>query len=400
MRNLDPTQRALCRLLSAPAQAALASTLDPDNCRLVAATARREGVAPLLYHVLNEAGWPADVPPDVRADLRQAYYATTARNLLIYRELSRILAALSPLPIVVLKGGALAATLYPSIGLRPMGDVDLLVPKGQLDQAVAAVRALGYVPEGPEIRSGLARLISYEVNFDGGEYIPLHVELHWNLIGGEASHYRPKIDWFWEQVELTNLLDVQALVLKPTAHLLYLAAHLALKHGEAQSPLRWFYDIHLLMTREAHRIDWGELILRAKEFRWAPALHIALAGTIARFASPLPIGLLESLISVGEPRDQALIQRKTQSQTRWESTSDALASLSWRARLHLLLALAIPSPAYVRWRYKPNPAWLWPLCYPYRWLDMLHDGLSTLWKIASSRIATGKSQEEHTGIHH
>ena len=65
-----------------------------------------------------------------------------------------------------------------------------------------------------------------------------------------------------------------------------------------------------------------------------------------------------------------------------------------------LLAIAIPTPAYVRWRYKAGLAWLWPLCYPYRWLDMLHDGLSTLWKIASSRIATGKSQEEHTGIHH
>jgi len=81
-----------------------------------------------------------------------------------------------------------------------------------------------------------------------------------------------------------------------------------------------------------------------------------------------------------------------------------------------LLAIAIPTPAYARWRYKQRPvpsinsghrlscvegpAWLWPLCYPYRWLDMLHDGLSTLWKIASSRIATGKSQEEHTDIRH
>ncbi len=50
-----------------------------------------------------------------------------------------------------------------------------------------------------------------------------------------------------------------------------------------------------------------------------------------------------------------------------------------------LLAIAIPSPAYVRWRYKPRPAWLWPLCYPYRWLDILREGLSTLWQMASSR---------------
>ena len=56
-----------------------------------------------------------------------------------------------------------------------------------------------------------------------------------------------------------------------------------------------------------------------------------------------------------------------------------------------LLAIAIPTPAYVRWRYKAGLAWLWPRCYPYRWLDMLCDGLFTLWKIASSRIADARS---------
>lgn len=47
-------------------------------------------------------------------------------------------------------------------------------------------------------------------------------------------------------------------------------------------------------------------------------------------------------------------------------------------------AIACPSPAYMRWRYGPRPvlshvegpAWLWPLTYPYRWLDILRDGLS------------------------
>ena len=36
---------------------------------------------------------------------------------------------------IVLKGGALAATLYANPGLRPMGDLDLLVPAGAMEQA-------------------------------------------------------------------------------------------------------------------------------------------------------------------------------------------------------------------------------------------------------------------------
>ena len=62
---------------------------------------------------------------------------------------------------------------------------------------------------------------------------------------------------------------------------------------------------------------------------------------------------------------------------------NALSSLSWQARLRLALAIALPSPAYVRWRYQPRPEWLWPFCYPYRWLDILREGLSTLWQMAS-----------------
>jgi len=54
MKNPDLTYRTLCRLLSSPADAALASTLGPDDWRLLAAAARREGVAPLLYHILKE----------------------------------------------------------------------------------------------------------------------------------------------------------------------------------------------------------------------------------------------------------------------------------------------------------------------------------------------------------
>ena len=454
----DPTYRTLCRLASSQAcpefhrraDAAFTSTLGSDDWRLLAATARREGVAPLLYHALKEqrsrdgrvqgrGGEQSSsphlpispspqlscVPPDVQTDLRQAYYATTARNLLIYRELSRILAALAagppdrnlqspisnlqlptsnlqpPIPVILLKGAALAATLYPSIGLRPMGDLDILVPGERLAEAVACLKALGYIEPYPEMAAGLNALAGHHVNLQGGRDIHLTVELHWTLIGGEHDWRSPSLPWFWQQTEpipntqspipntqysISNLQPPTSILqLTPTAHLLYLCAHLMLQHGEARSVLRWFYDIHLLVTQESHRIDWDELILRAQEFHWAAALYAALAGTAARFATPLPAGLLESLMDGADPRDQALVQRKARLQTRWESISDALASISWRARLRRLLAITIPSPTYMRWRYKPHPVWLWPLCYPYRWLDILREGLSTLWKIGRGR---------------
>jgi hypothetical protein len=400
MKNPDLAYRTLCRLLSSPADTTLTSTLGPDDWHLLAATAQREGVAPLLYNTLNAGGRLADVPPDIQADLRQAYYATIAVNLLLYHELSRILTVLSPLPVVILKGAALAANLYSSIGLRPMSDLDLLVPEEHLAEAVACLKAMGYVQPYPDMAAGFNAQFGHHVHLQGGQDVHLAVELHWTLIGGEQDWRSPSLPWFWQQTEALTLSPLRpppplptlgegkggwgvgerALTLTPTAHLLYLCAHLMLQHGEAHSPLRWFYDIHLLVRREGQRIRWDQVVARAKEFRWAAAVHAALKGACDRFCGSsagesdtwLPPGVLKSLAEVSDFQANRLVARRSDSlQTRATGVVAAASSLSPRARLRLLLAIAIPSPAYVRWRYKPRPSWLWPLCYPYRWLDIL-----------------------------
>ena len=69
-----------------------------------------------------------ELPAAVREHLKASYYATAARNTLLFRELSRILAALAEaeIPVILLKGVDLAQTLYPDPALRLMGDLDLL----------------------------------------------------------------------------------------------------------------------------------------------------------------------------------------------------------------------------------------------------------------------------------
>jgi len=137
------------------------------------------------------------------------------------------------------------------------------------------------------------------------------------------------------------------------------------------------------VTREGQRIDWDELLPRAREFHWSAALHAALQGAQERLGTPLPQGFLDALAKTEDRQAARLVERKADPlQTRARSVWNLLLSLDWQARLRLALAIAFPSPAYVRWRYRPRPEWRWPLCYPYRWLDILRDGLSTLAKLA------------------
>jgi len=303
-----------------------------------------------------------------------------------------------------------------------MGDVDLLVPWPRLTEAVRCLKTLDYVEPIPDMAPGLNPVVGHHVSLMSSGDIPLHVEVHWTLVAGEHNRYAPFMAWFWEQTELFSLsrgtegsgsggepsplhpsFPAPLLTLTPTAHLLYLAAHLMLQHGGAKAKLIWFYDIDLMVRREADRLDWDELLCRAQEFRWAAALHAALQGAQERFGTPLPHGPLDALAKTGDHLAARLVEWKAGPlQTHALGVWNTLLALDGRARLRLVLGIAFPSPVYMRWRYKPRPSWLWPLCYPYRWLDILREGLSTLWRIANSRwrIADGRSQEEHTGSNH
>lgn len=442
--NRDQVYRSLCLTLGDQSDAVdrqpnwqAYSATDWD---LLVTMARTEGVAPLMYHTFRTTDWPAPMSDHHRHQLQTAYYAAAAHNLLIHQELTRILAALANQPtnkqIILLKGIALGPTLYPDQALRPVSDIDLLLPREQIDTTVQTVKSLGYRTATPEMAAGHNEAAGHHVHLRGGPEDSVAVELHWNLVSSDTDWRTPPMDWFWSQTEewkmesgkgkmeggrgkvekgkwkrekgedlsddvdsppsdvhspFSNLQPTSSILqLTPTAHLLYLAAHLMLQHGGAQARLIWYYDLHLLIGQAGDRLDpstgsglrWEELLARAREFRWAPALHAALEGTQERFGTPLPAGFLDAL---AETQDQqaarSVARRAGPVQTRAVRTWDTLAAKSWRARLRHAWTLACPSPEYVRWRYEPQPAWLWPFYYPYRWLDILRDGLTTVWRI-------------------
>jgi len=379
---------------------ALWSTLSQGEWNELAETARQEGVAPLLYHVQASAGWPSRMPTRLRGELRVECLKAGGSNLLVYRELGRILSALGG-GVVLLKGAALANTLYPSIALRPMTDIDILVRRERVESAVETLRSIGYGDVAPEMTPGLSRQTHFEVALKGGPRGYVITELHWSLVGAEGDWRSPNLDWFWSETEAWRMEEerdaagapLSALQLRPHAHLLYLAAHLMLQHGGANGRLLWEYDIHLLATRYAKRIDWEELRGRARDFHWAPALHAALVRTHRTFGTALPEGYLQALESDGDRRSKALVENKAQPiQTPATATWNYLRSLDRRSRRRRIRAILWPTREYMLWRYRPDPKWLWPLCYPYRWMLFALESTRTLARWAGKAIASGTAR--------
>jgi hypothetical protein len=111
--------------------------------------ARNEGISPLVFLRLPEIVINKNnIPKYVTEELKKDYYLSATKNALIFEELKKVLGLFnqSKLQIIVMKGAALAETIYGNLALRPMSDVDLLVKNEDLHQVDELLKKLGYSP--------------------------------------------------------------------------------------------------------------------------------------------------------------------------------------------------------------------------------------------------------------
>ncbi|HEU4925681.1 MAG TPA: nucleotidyltransferase family protein [Vicinamibacterales bacterium] len=120
---------------------------DTDGWAALAGDAEAHGLAPLAHFCLAQR---RDATPEATM---QQLDALMLRHRLWHRErtvvLEEILEAFQRASIdtIVLKGAALAWTIYPSPALRPMSDIDLLVPPAAAPTAQLVLRRLRFEAE-------------------------------------------------------------------------------------------------------------------------------------------------------------------------------------------------------------------------------------------------------------
>lgn len=198
---------------------------------------QRGELAPLRYYLGIDDG----------ADARAAYYQTIARNLRIADRLEQILDAATARGLVLLpyKGAALAGSLYPEPGTRPMADIDLLVRADELDDAVALLQSFGF----SHARAGIARYsprYTHDVALsDGVVYVELHFALFHELALDATT------DELFARATTAPLYDHDRITVSLDDHLMIVALHAA-THAYADSPL-WLVDVALLLDAGADR---------------------------------------------------------------------------------------------------------------------------------------------------
>jgi len=237
----------------------------------------RLGALPLLHHRL--AALTAPVPPEALAALARAYTATSLRSLRLFGLLGRILARAEAegLDVLCLKGAALAQELYGDAGLRPMGDLDLLVRREDVGPVERLLEGLGgYLsPDGQRREGAVRQTVLAEVGHGLAWWFPpiCRVELHQQVLAGpgaEAGQVQERI-WAASRVREGRR------VLGPEDQVLHLAEHLDHHLEEGAIYLYWIVDLWALLARLGPGLDRRVLAERARELDLEPACRRAFA---------------------------------------------------------------------------------------------------------------------------
>ncbi len=200
--------------------------------------------------------------------------------------------AAAGMDLIVLKGAALAETLYPRPGLRPFGDIDVLIRLGDAPRARLLLEGLGYTVA-PAAWDALLRGADTQANFfkhtgRGAVVVELHTDLLSNAFF--RGHVQLDADGLWSRARPARLADTDALVLGPEDQLLHLCLHLAGHYFFAPQSLR---DLDLLCRRVP--LDWPQFLRLAEAAHAAPLSYAALSAAATVLQTPVPAAVLPAL---------------------------------------------------------------------------------------------------------
>lgn len=218
--------------------------------------ASQHRLLPLLQWQLKHEDVRDSIPAAVHERLAAAGQRSTLRCLRQGAALRQVTQLLDEAGIesLVLKGAYLAFYVYPAAGLRPMRDLDILVPYAQALRAFECLQQAGFVQS--EQSKGHARDW-----LDKHWHLPPLIDGHGVCIEVHSSVFTTDIhDAYLSHAQLrARAIEAQApgaptmRVLSPTDQLLHLIVHAVYQHQLDNGPLI-ISDIAMLLKK--HSIDW------------------------------------------------------------------------------------------------------------------------------------------------
>lgn len=232
--------------------------------------------APLLHHVLTRT--EVEVPAQTSEFLREAARHHALAALKQGEALARVVEALGEqgMQPIALKGASLAFRDYPQPQLRPLRDIDLLLPA---EEAIAArehlLSHLGFEPHPAAGFYGAEH--SHQLPEIHDPASGLVVEFHHRIASEKWPGEEQLREMLAGEPQALNLMGQDLLVPSPMANFLHLVEHASIHHYFSNGPLI-LSDLHYLVTH--HDLDISAVAEEAKRLGLSRAFQLlsAVAG--------------------------------------------------------------------------------------------------------------------------
>lgn len=270
---------------------AIAASPDWDE---VVALAEAHGVLSLLADVFGQARWAKHAPAEIRHRLKLTLAAQTLQVRAGLSQLERVVSRLQQqqVPVLVLKGPALASRVYPAAPYRLFTDLDLLCPPDSHPQADTVLRACGYAPL---VQKATEQEGFHVVYTAPGTLLP--IELHSDLLQlGLPTRCAADL---WRAPESFAVGATRIPMLGVDYQVLHLCVHL---HTHGYSRLIWFKDLDLLLRSRSAEIDWDHVYALARGEGAVLSVHRCLLLLRDLLHTPVPPEALDGRVSLANVR--------------------------------------------------------------------------------------------------
>jgi Uncharacterised nucleotidyltransferase len=312
---------------------------------------------PLLFNAFQQHDLQADSKTGTY--LRSAYLKEELRSK-IFRQICRAVLQLfqrEDFSAIVLKGTALAETVYSNPVLRHCHDIDILLPPDELSRAASLLTSLGFQRVDPSSQKR-----NSHVRMEHESELPL--ELHGGLF--EVPHYNVVSTEIQARSQSRVIADVPVKILAPSDSLLHVCGHAS--HSASRQSLRWVTDAWFICNRHPD-LDWDLLLECARRSRLALPLSVMLRYLAEDLNAPIARTFLNRLSAAASKSDaieRQLALRGTRAAGQGSLRELFRRTTNWRERVFLIQWLFFPSPRYLSWVDEIRDSWLLPFHYVYR----------------------------------
>lgn len=308
-RGLPPEARLhLAAALGDAGDAAFRAVLDAgepiDWDALLALTTRDRAHAAMWARAQGAEG----VPADARERLRRLSMVAAFRQGRLEGRLADALDVLAAegVPVLLLKGAALAAGVYGSFAARPMADLDLLVPAHAAARAQHRLRADGWTPAADAgldaLYAGHHHLAPLVDAAGSGVVLEIHVQ---PLPRGHPFAFGARE--MWRDAVPVRVAGHASLAPSAVHQVLHLCLHFAWGHALRSGAWRTLRDVRTLAERAAP--DWAAFAALARTARAASCAYWTLRLARELMDAAVPPYVLDDLRPRGPEAVLARLRR-------------------------------------------------------------------------------------------